>query len=98
MEARGDGKSSLKLERIAELSLELERTRQELERTKCELNKVKRDAEVVRHGRWIKASDPKSGRCRPRIRCSECNLIQYGTVSKHSNYCPNCGAKMEVNK
>ena len=56
------------------------------------------DAEVVRHGRWITASDPKSGRCRPRIRCSECNLIQYGTVSKHSNYCPNCGAKMDGDK
>lgn len=49
------------------------------------------DAEPVRHGHWI----PKSLRYRDLFardyRCSECGADPIGT----SNYCPNCGAKMD---
>ena len=44
------------------------------------------DVEPVRHGRWersILAYDFK--------RCSECSSVW----SRTSNYCPNCGAKMD---
>lgn len=38
----------------------------------------------VRHGRWIKHEG-----------YDECNLCHTKTIFGH-NYCPNCGAKMEV--
>ena len=54
------------------------------------INKVPTvDAETVRHGRWrpvTKPSDTFDG-----YRCSECNELVYGKT----NYCPNCGAKMD---
>lgn len=49
------------------------------------------DAEPVRHGRWIDASG--------MILCSECG-DSWGTETEEMvrsfNYCPNCGAKMDV--
>lgn len=61
MEARHNGKSSRKVMRIAELSLELERTRQELERTKSELYKVKRERDAIQkelaHMKYLKSWD-----------------------------------------
>jgi hypothetical protein len=42
------------------------------------------DAEPVKHGRWIKHEG-----------YDECNLCHTKTMFGH-NYCPNCGAKMEV--
>ena len=51
------------------------------------------DAVEVVHGRWIfkhnPITDPK--RYFIRIVCSECNLH----TGQTSNYCPNCGAKMD---
>lgn len=45
------------------------------------------DAEPVRHGRWEEYEIPHI------ICCSECD---WGTgVDERSNYCPNCGAKMD---
>ena len=49
------------------------------------------DAEPVRHGRWLEAEKgvfPKY--CG---KCSEC-----GKVRDKENYCPNCGAKMRLEK
>lgn len=51
------------------------------------------DAEPVRHGRWEKASEYM-----PIYVCSECkerNLFKNGN-NVFSNYCPNCGAKMDL--
>ena len=47
------------------------------------------DVAPVRHGRWYWAKD---GHCK----CSVCE--QYATVKRlvvKTNYCPNCGAKMD---
>lgn len=48
------------------------------------------DVAPVRHGRWYWAKD---GHCK----CSVCE--QYATVKRlvvKTNYCPNCGAKMDL--
>jgi hypothetical protein len=55
------------------------------------------DVVPVRHGRWIDMGD--------FISCSECNatrmkefLCDYGVARRldvRTNYCPNCGAKMD---
>lgn len=44
------------------------------------------DAEPVRHGKWIEypISDGMN-------QCSECGVLRFGC----SNYCPNCGARMD---
>ena len=44
------------------------------------------DAEPVRHGKWIEypAADGMN-------QCSECGVLRFG----ESNYCPNCGARMD---
>ena len=52
------------------------------------------DVAKIRHGKWIdimfvKADDPDGGYWISR--CSECDIPNY----KHTNYCPNCGARME---
>ena len=50
------------------------------------------DAVEVVHGRWKKASETM-----PIYRCSACkerNLFKNGD-NVLSNYCPNCGAKMD---
>lgn len=49
------------------------------------------DAEPVRHGRWIDMRE--SHKDVPHIRCSECKSVIYGLESR---YCPNCGAKMDL--
>lgn len=44
------------------------------------------DAVPVRHGKWVEypAADGLN-------QCSECGVLRFG----ESNYCPNCGAKMD---
>ena len=49
------------------------------------------EAEPVRHGHWRKILVPKKWNG-PVVRCSECNFGGY-TGSK---YCPDCGAKMDL--
>ena len=52
------------------------------------------DAEPVRHGRWIK----ENIRAKSYLRlCTACRKISYfcGTGCSY-NYCPNCGAKMDL--
>lgn len=50
------------------------------------------DAEPVRHGHWIECGEPnQDGEFELWFyRCSVC-----GNASINSNYCPNCGAKMD---
>lgn len=55
-------------------------------------------AEQERHGRWVMtlyATTSKRGRVisNKRFACSECG---YSNGRKQSNYCPNCGAKMDL--
>ena len=49
------------------------------------------DAEPVRHGEWIVESRSESPFDGVSIKCSVC----YSYVLKKTNYCPNCGAKMD---
>ena len=48
------------------------------------------DVEPVKHGRWIMKPNGY-GTC---SNCKVCSLDIMGGV--HSNYCPNCGAKMTL--
>lgn len=51
------------------------------------------DAEPVKHGHWIKPT-VIDGRAFNIPHCSVCNEVPCG-VDEHTNYCPNCGAKMD---
>ena len=44
-------------------------------------------------GHWIRVDDTK-------LKCSECDVIHFIAMypSGEINFCPNCGAKMEVEK
>lgn len=46
------------------------------------------DVAEVRHGRWIREKWPSGTH---KIKCSECREWN----GKQSNYCPNCGARMD---
>lgn len=48
------------------------------------------DAEPVRHGKWIDRNGAIVAPFWERYECSEC-----GARSDNSNYCPNCGARMD---
>lgn len=48
------------------------------------------DAEPVRHGQWIDRNGAIVAPFWERYECSEC-----GARSDNSNYCPNCGARMD---
>ena len=53
------------------------------------------DAAEVVHGRWIDAyQDIESNPMFMYGICSECGFEQ--GISKYLNYCPNCGAKMDL--
>ena len=59
------------------------------------------DAEPVRHGRWVKASGMLPPECHDKKRCSVCaNFALHDRLGRvrPSNYCPNCGAKMDEEK
>ena len=45
------------------------------------------DVAPVRHGRWLHRKNGVAY-------CSECEV---DTVEDETNYCPNCGAKMDLN-
>ena len=50
------------------------------------------EAEPVRHGRWIPAKDVKKWVSSDKfVLCTECEKLN----SRKSNFCPNCGAKMD---
>ncbi len=55
------------------------------------------DAEPVRHGKWL-----HSYKCRTYLeppeevcKCSKCGF-DYGYEAEPYNFCPNCGAKMDL--
>ena len=55
------------------------------------------DAELVKHGRWV--CDENYEYWADKYICSECNhhaLTDGDYRHKLSNYCPNCGAKMDL--
>lgn len=52
-------------------------------------NLPKVDAEPVRHGRWIHDINNRYG-------CSECMARETMSHRNPKNYCPNCGAKMDL--
>ena len=51
------------------------------------------DVAPVVHGYWTQVDDTK-------CRCSNCDIIALIGLYPHGdkNYCPNCGARMDVNK
>lgn len=55
------------------------------------------EAEPVRRGRWIHDGyDFQHGN--DWIHCSECGKRGINAPADLTNYCPNCGAKMDVGK
>lgn len=54
------------------------------------------DAELVRHGRWVKH---KPNGIIWTLKCNECGWVDNRvTLNDKFNYCPNCGAKMDGEK
>ena len=51
------------------------------------------DAVPVRHGKWMLYYDIEQGRA---LRCSECKMVFWVGDGREGNFCPNCGAKMDV--
>ena len=51
------------------------------------------EAEPVKHGRWIDNIDDNGVQCNAWRKCSSCGGLNW---SKKPNYCPNCGAKMDI--
>ena len=50
------------------------------------------DVQPVKHGRWIEVT-PKHSRCTV---CDITCLIAVYPISGGANYCPNCGARMDL--
>lgn len=51
-----------------------------------------------KHGRWIEFTRPADrlfGLFQPYRKCSECGKDFIGGADHGTNYCPNCGAKMD---
>lgn len=59
-----------------------------------DLNDVlrRREAEPVRHGRWVHA---KTYYDLDECNCSLCGQLMTTEIGKRMNYCPNCVAKMD---
>ena len=55
------------------------------------------EAEPVKHGHWIVHKPFENGKdnCNECIECSECNIWFGHDCYSKTNYCPNCGAKMD---
>lgn len=53
------------------------------------------DAEPVRHGMWINISISANGN-ESSAECDLCGARVHNNLSSVINYCPNCGARMEV--
>lgn len=57
------------------------------------------DVEVVKHGKWIEVQKENIlNVIVPVLECSACGKYTVGTrgIVTKSNYCPNCGAKMNL--
>jgi ribosomal protein L37E len=55
-------------------------------------NDALRKERPVRHGRWI--DKPYTGGRRPTV-IRYCSLCGHNNNNRKTNYCPNCGAKMD---
>lgn len=51
------------------------------------------DSAPVRHGRWVPSESPAHLTV---IKCSECNAMYQSRWKAYCNFCPNCGAKMDL--
>lgn len=51
------------------------------------------DAAPVRHGRWVPFENKGHWKF---IECSECNTMYHTCWKAHYHFCPNCGAKMDL--
>ena len=58
----------------------------------CPHFKNKSDYAEVKHGGWTKTGDRKLDILYAGRKCSECGYVYCGDLT---NYCPNCGAKMD---
>ena len=59
------------------------------------------ESEPVRHGRWMDRPEIKSFKHTniPVVECSKCGMIFCDIINNHHfmyHYCPNCGAKMDL--
>ena len=57
------------------------------------------DVEEVKHGKWIEVQKENIWNdIVPVLECSACGKYTVGTrgIMTKSNYCPNCGAKMDL--
>ena len=60
------------------------------------------EAEPVRHGRWIKTENGMRENLNTRtvipVCFHDCSICGWhtGNQGQHFNYCPNCGAKMDL--
>lgn len=64
-------------------------------------NMITIEAEPVRHGQWIKGHGMMPPEYFGRHKCSLCGHFALSRKIGHeelSNYCPNCGAKMDLGK
>ncbi len=54
------------------------------------------DAQPVARGKWVKNKEESEKLVEPVYDCSACNNYEaWGEYERHS-YCPNCGAKMDL--
>ena len=49
------------------------------------------DVQEVRHGKWFLERE-RNGNC---FQCSACGVCFRNSIKFGTNYCPNCGAKMD---
>ena len=61
------------------------------------------DVAEVRHGKWLQTTEPLGYRDVDCVECSVCHDswvvdedFDFETCEEYWNYCPNCGAKMDV--
>lgn len=54
------------------------------------------EAVAVVHGRWINKTNHNRAVVEQRVDCSACGHIFWHTSAMSYNYCPNCGAKMDL--
>ena len=52
--------------------------------------------EPVRHGRWVNKTERIYADLNYRFDCSECSHIFYAAGIETFKFCPNCGAKMDL--
>lgn len=53
------------------------------------------DAEPIKHGHWVKDEIESEKHVEPIFYCSACENWEAWGYTELTNYCPNCGAKMD---